>query len=279
MNRLFRTLINPPLLAGEGRVGIKARQARVAGFIFLLSLAVPARADESAAVYQAYWAGVTAGEIRLTLRDEAAAYHDRIEIRSEGLARLVTRFRGSAVSEGRLAAGRLPLPARFEAAYDLRKRRDRRLSMVFAARGEAVLAERGAADTSRKPPLPEGFRSNVLDPLSALTAIRDELRRGNRGSFTVPVYDGARRFDARVRVLPKRANAPVLELELMLLPIAGFKGETSEDGDPDSAPRPVALTLTDDQRLMPLSMTSSIYYLPLVIQLSRWCAANSPCAW
>src|SRR5215216_736412 len=103
----------------------------------LLAVSAPARADESAAIYQAYWAGLPAGEIRLALRDEPGAYHDRIEIRSVGLPSLVTRFRGSAISEGRLIAGRLPLPARFDAAYDLRKRRDRRLSMVFAARGES----------------------------------------------------------------------------------------------------------------------------------------------
>jgi hypothetical protein len=251
-----------------------------AGFVCLLSFAAPAaRGGETAALYQAYWAGLAAGDIRLTLRDETGGYRSQIEIRSAGLPAVVTRFRGSAVSEGRLAAGRLPSPARFEAAYDLRKRRDRRLSMVFAARGDGLLAERGAVDTSRKPPLPEGLRSNVLDPLSALAAIRDALRRGDRGSFTVPVYDGARRFDASVRVLPKRAAQPGIELELMLLPIAGFKGETSDDGDPDSAPRPVALTLTDDQRLMPLSMTTTIYYLPLVVQLTRWCAADAPCGW
>ena len=246
----------------------------------VLTISAPAaRADEVAALYQAYWAGLPAGEIRLTLRDEAGGYRDQIDIRSEGLPRLVTRFRGSAVTEGRLAAGRLPQPSRFEAAYDLRKRRDRRLSMIFAPRAGGAVAERGAEDTSRKPPLPEAFRSNVFDPLSALTAIRDELRRGNRGSFSLPVYDGARRFDARVRVLAKRTADPVLDLELTLLPIAGFKGETSEDGDPDNAARPVTLTVTDDQRLMPLTMSTSIYYLPLVIQLSRWCVPNAPCGW
>lgn len=249
-------------------------------FASLLSLIAPtARAEEVAALYQAYWAGLPAGEIRLTLRNEPDVYRDRIDIRSEGLPRLVTRFRGSAVSEGRFSAGRLPQPVRFEAAYDLRKRRDRRLSMIFAARTGGTLAERGVEDTSRKPPLPEAFRTNVLDPLSALTAIRDELRRGNRGSFTLPVYDGARRFDARVRVLPKRAADPVLDLELILLPVAGFKGETSDDGDPDNAARPVALTVSDDTRLMPLAMSTSVYYLPLVVQLSRWCAANAPCGW
>ena len=230
-------------------------------------------------MYQAYWAGLPAGEIRLSLRDDAAAYRAQIDIRSEGLPRLISRFRGTAVTEGRLGAGPRPEPSRYEAAYDLRKRRDRKLSMHFAAKGGSVIAERGADDTSRKPPLPEEFRRNVLDPLSTLTAIRQELRRGNRGAFSLPVYDGSRRFDVVGRVLPKRAGQPVLELELTLKPIAGFKGETSDDGDPDNAPRPVALTVSDDHRLMPLSMEVSVAYLPLVVQLSRWCDAAAPCHW
>jgi hypothetical protein len=239
----------------------------------------PARAAEVSAMYQAYWAGLPAGEIRLSLRDEAGAYRDQIDIRSEGLPRLVSRFRGTAVSEGRLAADPRPEPSRYEASYDLRKRRDRKLSMQFAAKGGAVIAERGADDTSRKPPLPEQFRRNVLDPLSALTAIRHELRRGNRGSFSLPVYDGARRFDVIGRVLPKRAGQPTLDVELTLAPIAGFKGDTSDDGDPDNAPRPVSLTISDDHRLMPLSMQVSVAYMPLVVQLSRWCDAAAPCRW
>ncbi len=255
-------------------------RAGLAAFILgIAGLAHPARADEIAALYQAYWAGLPTGEIRLILRDDPAAYRDEIAIRSEGLSRLVTRFRGTATSAGRLAAGRLPEPLRYDATYDLRKGRNRRLSMRFAARAGVVIADRGAADTSKKPPLADAFRSNVLDPLSALTAIRDALRRGDRGTFRIPVYDGARRFDVIARVLPKRGADPALHLELTLAPIAGFKGETSEDGDPDSAPRPVALTMSDDRRLMPLAMSVRLYYLPLVVDLTRWCAGVTPCGW
>lgn len=243
----------------------------------------PARAADSAALYNVFWAGLPAGEIRLTLHDDGASYRDEIAIRSVGLAHLVTHFRGRATSAGRLAAApaaeALPLPLRYDAFYDLRKRRDRRLAMRFAAGAGAVIAERGAEDTSRKPPLAAGFRRNVLDPLSALTAIRDALRRGHRGVFAVPVYDGARRFDVIARVMPQRPDERVLHLALTLSPIAGFKGETSEDGDPDDAPRPVVLTISDDGRLMPLSMSVSLYYLPLVVELSRWCAATTPCDW
>lgn len=271
---------SPGAPARPGRLHMRTvpwRQALLA--LALLGSPGAAAAAEVTALYQAYWAGLPAGELRLSLRDDEAGYRDQIEIRSEGLPRIVTRFRGSAVSEGRFSAASRPQPAHYEALYDLRKRRDRRLSMRFAPHAGAVVAERGANDTSRKPPLAEEFRRDVLDPLSALTAIRRELQRGNRGGFSVPVYDGARRFDVLARVLPKRAGQPALELQLSLKPIAGFKGETSEDGDPDSAPRPVHLTLSDDQRLMPLSMEVSLYYLPLVVQLSRWCEPAAACRW
>jgi len=238
-----------------------------------------AAAEEVAALYQVYWAGLPAGEIRLALRDEPDAYRDEIAIRSEGLPRLVTRFRGTASSAGRLATGDSPAPQSYEARYDLRKGTDKRLSMRFAVRGDGAIAERGPEDTSKKLPLAEPFRRNVLDPLSALTAIRAQLRQGNRGAFTVPVYDGARRFDVRVAVEPRRDADGALHLRLTLAPIAGFKGETSDDGDPDDSPRPVAMTISDDARLMPLSMQVSLYYLPLIVQLHRWCGSGEPCGW
>ncbi len=79
--------------------------ARLAAFVWAVAAVLhSARADEFAALYQAYWAGMPAGEIRLTLRDDPAAYRDEIAIRSEGLPRLLTRFRASAASEGQFAA-------------------------------------------------------------------------------------------------------------------------------------------------------------------------------
>jgi len=253
---------------------------RAATWLLLLVALPTARvhAAETAAIYDAYWAGLAAAQIRLTLRDDPAAYRSEIAIRTEGLARLVTRFKGTATTEGVLAQQK-PVPARFDALYDLRKRRDRHLSMRFIRGAAGLVAERGPEDTSRKQPLAVGFRTNVLDPLSALAAIRAELRRGNRGAFTVPVYDGARRFDMQVRLEPGRAGDTVLRLALSLVPVAGFKGESSDDGDPDNSPRPVALTLSNDPRLMPISMSVPLYFMPLVVQLSRSCDPPQPCGW
>ena len=246
---------------------------------FLVWVCGTALGAETAGLYHAYWAGLPAGDIKLVLRDDATGYRDEIAIRSEGLPRLITRFHGTASAAGKLAADRLPEPNHYEAHYDLRKARDRYLNVQFVARGGTLVAERGPGDTSKKPPLAEEFRKNVLDPLSALAAIRHELRRGNRGAFTVPVYDGARRFDVVARVLPKRDNERALHLRLSLSPIAGFKGETSEDGDPDNAPRPVDVMISDDPRLLPLSMQVSVAYLPLVIELAKSCDNGSACNW
>ena len=260
-------------------MGGRASFAAAGVLASVLFASAASRAGEVGALYRAYWAGLPAGEVRLSLREDASGYRDEIAIRTGGLPHLVTRFRGTATSEGRLAAA-TPMPARYDALYDLRKRRDKRLSLRFTTRAGALVADRGPGDSSDKPPLAPRFRTNVLDPLSALSALRDQLRQGNRGSFSVPVYDGARRFDVRVRVLRQQKPDGKLHLELTLAPIAGFKGETSSDGDPDDAPRPVALTMSDDQRLMPLVMKVSLYYLPLVVELRRWCGGDaSPCGW
>jgi hypothetical protein len=243
-----------------------------------VALSGASRAEDVSALYQATWAGVPAAEIRLSLHEDAGAYRDEIALGSEGLPHLVTHFRGIAVSQGRLDSGGAPGPSRYDSNYDLRRRKDRALRMNFVARDGAVFAERGSGDTSRKPELKEQFRRNVIDPLSVITLIRAAVRRGET-RFTIPVYDGARRFDAEIRVLPRDPKDPGIHLELTLRAIAGFKGESSDDGDPDDAPRPASLTLSDDARLLPLKMSVKIWFLPLDVTLTRVCGPGDPCNW
>ena len=77
--------------------------------------------------------------------------------------------------------------------------------------------------------------------------------------------------------MPKQISSDaVLRAELTLRAIAGFKGETSEDGDPDDAPRKVELSV-DEARMVPLSITVPVFSLPLVVQFQRLCAAPDPC--
>jgi hypothetical protein len=243
-------------------------------------MAGPAAAEDIVASYSAYWAGLPAANIRLTLRDGGSGYHDDIEITTQGIPQLFARFRATASAEGQISADRTAEPSRYLAAYDLRKRHDSRVSMRFVRRPGGTVAERGPDDTSRKPPLAETFRKNSVDPLSALERIREALRAARPGgSFSIPVYDGARRFDIVGRILPKSNPADgTLRAELTLRPIAGFRGETSEDGDPDDAPRKVELTVTDDARLLPLSITVPVFFMPLVIRVDQFCRTASSCS-
>lgn len=220
--------------------------------------------------YSATWAGLPAAQIRLTLRDGTSRYDDAIAIATRGLPYLFSRFRGTARAEGRLGDGAPAAPSAYDAVYDLRKRRDRRISMRFVKRGGASVIERGPGDTSDKAPLPERFRTNAVDPLSALERIREAIAaaRGAGGSFTVPVYDGSRRFEVVGRILSKKKGNPgALRLRLILRPIAGFKNRPGA-ADPENAPRTVRLVVSDDARLMPLWLSVPIWYLPLTVRLA-----------
>jgi hypothetical protein len=241
---------------------------------------VGGHAEPLVALYDAFWAGLPVARIRLEFDGGGTRYRDGIAISTLGLLRLVTRFHGAAMAEGGLPPGRQAEPENYDAIYTLRKRQDSHISMRFVAKAGSIVADRGPGDTSRKPPLAEAYRRDAVDPLTAFERIREALRaalHAGRGSFTVPVYDGARRFDLRGQVLPKLGDDDSLQVALTLRPIAGFKGESSDDGDPDDAPRPARLTVSNDARLLPLSVEVPVWTLPLVVRLDHLCSTRLPC--
>ena len=239
-----------------------------------------ARAEELAAFYRATWAGLPAAEIRLGLGDTPSDYRHEIRIDTQGVPRWFTKFRADVVGEGKLAENGNATPARYDAHYDLRKRRNQLASLRFVEREGKRVAERAPDDTSRKPMLAEIHRRDVLDPIAALASIRQHLRvkppKADDG-FTIAVFDGARRFDVAVRVVAVGGEEDTIRLALTLKPIAGFKGESSDDGDPDNAPRPVDLALSNDARLLPLTLRVRIAFLPVWVQLDHVCASFATC--
>jgi hypothetical protein len=249
--------------------------------VTVLAPGAGARAEEVAAFYRATWAGLPAAEMRLAFGDDGPGYRDEIHIETKGLAHLFTKFRGGAVAEGRLGDDGAAAPTRYDALYDLRKRHGSRISMRFVGGHGAVLAERTPDDTSHKPPIDEAFRRNVADPLSALASIRHALKvkpPKPGGQFKIPVYDGSRRFDIAAKIVSVGGDDNLVQVKLTLVPIAGFKGGSSDDGDPDDAPRPVDLSFTNDAALMPVSIRVSIAYLPLVVRFQHRCATFAACA-
>jgi Protein of unknown function (DUF3108) len=253
-----------------------------------LLLCGPAEAAASAAPlmlrYDASWAGLPAAKIYVRLEDWGAAYATRIEVQTEGIPRWFSRFKARADSTGSWSADGAARPTRYDAVYDLRKRKDKRVSLRFREEAGALIAERGPEDTSKRPPPDETYRRNVVDPLTALAAVRHQLLTGalaHRGSFVIPVFDSSRRFNVEGRVEPEAwGDKTRLLFHLMLRPITGFKEQTKADPDEDieDKPRAVEMTFTDDERFVPLRLSVWIVWLPAIVALDRECAEEQSCA-
>ncbi|HEX6980266.1 MAG TPA: DUF3108 domain-containing protein [Alphaproteobacteria bacterium] len=239
--------------------------------------AQPASATETLSLrYSATWGGGAAAEIRLQIEEDGAAFRNRVDIETVGLARFLSGFKARVTSEG--VAGGAVVPSAYDAIYDSRRRHDKRINVQFIRKAEGTVAEDGPLDTNSDPLLPEELRRDVIDPLSSLTAIRQFIRARDIAvgeNFTLAVYDGKRRFDIDGRVDTAGTldwhggSIDVVRLQLTLRPIAGFDGDSGGDDRPDAAPRHVEVVFTNDGRAIPLLLSVPIAYVPAVVMLDR----------
>lgn len=234
--------------------------------------------------YVATWAGLPAGEVHLQLAEGASAFRAQIDISTVGLPRWLTRFRARGISEGAVPPDGLAAPTRYDAAYDLRSRKGKRISMRFVGNGSDSVVERGPEDSSEKYLLPTPLLTDVVDPLAALARMREALRTGlaGRGQFTIAVFDGKRRFDVQEHAVTREIREigdrtlPVLHLALMLHPIAGFRGDDGET-NPDPKPRGLDVLFSDDGNFTPLRLEVSVAWLTMVVELAGRCGPPAPC--
>jgi hypothetical protein len=249
--------------------------AAIAG---LQSPATRAASEPLTLHYTSRWAGLPAGEIDLKFEDQPGAYRSQISISTAGIPRWFTRFRGRAISEGELSALGLAAPGRYDATYDLRSRKGKRVSLRFERSGDVTVAERGAEDSSDKAPIDTADRTGVVDPLAALVEMRQAIRTGlaQRGSLTIPVYDGKRRFDVVERSMTHGTmridgvTHPVVRLDLSLEPVAGFK-DNDPEGNPDDSSRALLAVFSDDAELIPLRLEVTIAWLTAVVEFEGRC--------
>jgi hypothetical protein len=249
------------------------------------SVAAPAAVPEPQTLrYGVTWAGLPAGEVHLRLAEGSGDFRTQIDIVTEGVPRLLTRFRARGISEGTVLADGRAAPARYDAAYDLRSRKGKRISMRFVGSDGATVAERGPEDSSEKYLLPPAMLTDVVDPLAALTRMREALRTGlaGHGQLSIPVFDGKRRFDVEERALTRETQrigdrtVPVLHLSLVIRSLAGFKGDDGEP-NPDPKPRGMDLLFSDDGTFTPLRMEVTVAWLTMVVELAERCGASAPC--
>lgn len=243
-----------------------ARAAVSSCVVFWLATTIAA-AEPIRLRYEASWAGLPAGDVHVLFEEGDDAYRMAIDIQSQGLPKVLTRFRARGQSAGRLAGG-APRPQAYEIDYDLRRRAKR-----VRLRYETTLVRRVAGDTSTHPELPEQHRRDTLDPLAVLSEIRRRAIAGVEPgeSFRLASYDGKRRIDVDVTREPK-ADPGTIRFKLMMWPIAGFRNPQDDEGDPEDSPRPAEIVLSADRRAIPLRIAVNVAFLPLTVTWTGDCA-------
>jgi hypothetical protein len=227
--------------------------------------------------YSATWGGGAAADIRLHLDERDGQFHNRIDLETVGLARLLSGFRVRATSSGQTDIDDIA-PLAFDAVYDSHRKRAKRINLQFMQVADGSVAEEGPENTSKDPVIAAEFRRDVLDPLSCITAVRRLIRDGGVApgkAFTLAVYDGKRRFDVegRVNAIERvrwgKGNVEALSLRLLLRPVAGFDGESEDGYKPDANIREVHVSVTNDKRAIPLRLSVPIAYVPAIVVLDR----------
>lgn len=243
-----------------------------------LALVLAPRAGTAATVleFDVTWAGIAAARAALELPGVAEpTRRTRIEIRTLGVPRLLTGFQAVAESHQTKL---------YDARYALRGR-DRRMAFALQPVGGSSVARRDPFDTSKRAELPEVWRRDVLDPLAALTTLRDGLIAGRvkiGDRFSLPVYDGRRRFDvegripAPVDVTWNGRRLPVHRIEIVLRPRAGFSAaELDGEEDPEDVVRNAQVIVSADGRAWPLAFDVPAAGFTFSARLARGCTEDA----
>ena len=196
-----------------------------------------ATAQAAAATFKADYAVTLAGfpiaTADLVSTIEGTSYRTQIQARTMGLAGVFTSGKAGAVAAGSLA-GRQPVPSSFNLT-------SRTSASQVAVR--MALAQGNVAQVDIVPPLEpkpdrvplnEGHKRGVVDPVSAVLmpvhSRGDAMDAGNCNR-TIPVFDGAGRYDVVLSFAEKRQadvpgyRGPVLVCKIRYVPHAGHRSE------------------------------------------------------
>ena len=249
---------------------------------------VAAGAAEAASVRVAYglWlGGVPLGSADLAATVDGAAYTLNLQARLTGIASLLTSGKGAASASGQ-ASGAQPVPSAFSVlSQTSSERRTVRVGFAGGAAGAVELVPPLEERPDRVPVL-AAHKRGVVDPLSGLllpVAGRGEPTDPENCNRTVPVFDGAARFDitlsyAETRQVEKPGySGPVLVCAVRYRPVSGHRPDRpavqfmEENRDMSVWLAPVEGTRV----LIPLRISVATTMGVSLVEATRW-AAEKP---
>lgn len=245
-------------------------------WLFLLLLPVSVPAKEQPQTFRGHfdfsWGGIPVGKIVLSYKEEGETYRIDSYARTTGLVRLFEKHKSTVYAEGRLRdAGYRPLHFRSEYRDE---GENKRIDLAYDDSGAVIAEEILPPKRESRPDVPPGLKQDTFDILSALLAMRGQLRNAlenNETSLTTPIFDGKRRFDLIATIVDTQASfysggvkQPAIALLLRRDPIAGFKDkELKKMAERDA---PVTFYVHPDT-LTPLGLEMEIYGAQLAARL------------
>ena len=185
------------------------------------------------AAYDISLAGLPLATAEVSSALQGTTYRTEVQARTTGIVGLVASGKGGAIATGSLAGGQ-PVPASFSLTARTSKNTTRvRLAL---AQGNVVEAEvvPPVQDRPDRVPVREAHKRGVIDPVSALLLPvhgRGELTAGENCNRTIPVFDGAARYNIVASYAGMRQfdvpgyRGPVLVCNLRYVPLAGHRAE------------------------------------------------------
>ncbi|TVR06190.1 MAG: DUF3108 domain-containing protein [Salinarimonadaceae bacterium] len=189
----------PPI---EDNRAMRSDYLRNAAFAAICSIAAivvapEARAAQMEAVYDISLAGFSVGVADVKSRFDGRAYEIDLQARLTGLAGLLMSGRGAASASGSVSGTRV-VPRAF--AVNSRSSRASR-TVRMGLRSGAIAAVEIEPPLTQHPdtvPVLRQHKQGVVDPVSAFlmpATVRGELTNPRNCERTIPVFDGASRFD------------------------------------------------------------------------------------
>ena len=262
--------------------------------------------------YAAMLGGLHIADLMVTLDQNQAGYSTNLDVVSRGVVRWVQNFRASVTGHGGFAPTQmengtptlLPEPEKFHREWTggeigslmtMTFDPDTREAIVAAERLFNPLTDedlsredmpwyRAGRDQEREP-VPEDLRLGVLDPMGAFIAARHQLLAqegevGKSRNFSVPIYDGRRRYDIVGKTTAPRTvnindqDVSVIPVTVNLKPVFGFNERSLERvSGTDSR-----LYFSADGRFIPIQFMMVSDFFAVVINLEADCKVDAvPC--
>ncbi|HEY1720205.1 MAG TPA: DUF3108 domain-containing protein [Magnetospirillaceae bacterium] len=262
--------------------------ARRAALVLALAIlaAGPARAAEPVTLYmQGWWGGLKGADIQFTIDEENGGWQSRFAIRGAGMVRWLTKLEAEAGGHGKLGPGgdqpdsytQHVVSNKSERTVELAFRGDPPTGSRISDRETYIDPTQQARDPENVPDLPEAQRRDTMDPIAAILSLGHRAVTGDK-HFTLPVYDGRRRFDLEVTVTGPNhhgllgTQTNTIDAVAIVHPIGGFKPYHMKLWT--NAKFDVYL---DPNRGLPLQISSSSFIAAAVLTTKAVCPGQTSC--